>query len=98
MMKITPKLSSEKAVIKANTIVKKFYDKQGVLTLVSELDKKSGRIKKDIFMNQNGTKPVRISKYDKDEKLLSDTFYKADGRIIGTVDYSEINRNLDLMI
>lgn len=98
MMKITPKLTPGKVVIKANTIVKKFYDKKGVLTLSSEFDRKSGRLKKDVFMNSAGTNPIRISKYDNNENLVKDTFYKADGKLIGIVDYADINHNLDLMI
>ena len=61
MMKITPKLTPEKVLIKPNSIVKKFYNSDGVLTLASEFDRKSGKLKKDVFMNSNGTKPVRIS-------------------------------------
>ena len=97
-MKIAPKLTPEKVVIKANAIVKKFYDKKGVLTLASEYDRKSGRLKKDVFMNSAGTGPVRISKYDKNENLVHDSFYKADGKLIGTVDYTDLTHNLDLMI
>ena len=98
MMKITPKLTPEKVLIKPNSIVKKFYNSDGVLTLASEFDRKSGKLKKDVFMNSNGTKPVRISKYDGNENLVTDTFFKANGTPIGSVDYSDINKNLDLMI
>ena len=48
--KVTPKITPEKVVVKANTIVKKFYNKDGILTLSSEFDKKSGKIKKDVFI------------------------------------------------
>lgn len=96
--KVTPKITPEKVVVKANTIVKKFYNKDGILTLSSEFDKKSGKIKKDVFMNPNGTKPIRISKYDSNEHVVLDTFYKADGSPMGSVDYTDINHNLDLMI
>ena len=89
--KVTPKITPEKVVVKANTIVKKFYNKDGILT-------KSGKIKKDVFMNPNGTKPIRISKYDSNEHVILDTFYKADGSPMGSVDYTDINHNLDLMI
>ena len=99
MMKITPKYNPpQKIVLKADKLVKKFYDKNGILTLASEFDRKTGRVKKDVFMNSNGTRPVRISKYDENENLLLDSFYKADGKLIGSVDYSELGKNLDLML
>ena len=49
-------------------------------------------------MNSAGTNPIRISKYDNNENLVKDTFYKADGKLMGIVDYADINHNLDLMI
>ncbi len=93
MIKVTPKTTS----VHNNKLVKKFYDK-GILTLKSEYDKKSGKLLKDVFMNTDGTKPIRITKYDSNEKLATDTFFSNEGKYIASIDYKDVGQMLDFIL
>ena len=93
MMKVTPNVT----VQRAHKVIEKFYNK-GVLSLQSEYDRKTGKLMKDVFMNISGTKPIRISKYDKNENLVKDRFFADDGKYLGDVNYQELGNNFDFVL
>ena len=93
MLKVTPKMTN----VHADKRVEKFYS-QGILTLSSEYSAKSGKLLKDVFMNSNGTKPIRITKYDDNEHAIKESFFADNGKHIGDIDYSEIGHFLNFVL